>query len=291
MKFHEESLLNNAPKKDQSKFENGSLVLPEAMTSQLVNEKYSVMRGLPLQEKKEYFQALQESFNRLPYDQFMNEEHMKEGKTFRVRRYGRYALAPMTEGGSLSLLPHAPYVPGPYDHNQYQGGKPRLFPPLEEVIAHNPLLAELIHSFASRLPEPLSRMPLEIKVQQIRITAPGLPTPDGKHKDGETYVAVIIMSRENVTGGEVQIYNKSGEQMIQSFTPLATDAYIIDDQEVMHYVVPLGEPVDSTKPGNRDIFILNFNPLSKITAINTESKSFDFLGNEPDLYSKDDIKK
>ena len=234
---------------------------PSTVAAQLSKNKYVIpLRAhLDSEEALNRFTQLQKSFGNLSEDPYMNPEH----RGTRTRRYGRFDFDFTT--GELSVLPNIPYVPGnPDNHNQYQQGKPRLFEPLENETADNELLQDIIRTFAVALPDDIKKTPAEIKLQQIRIIASGeanaSPTPEGIHRDGETYVCVLIANRENITGGEVKVYDKAGQNVIVSFTPETLDSYIIDDREVMHGVTPIC-PIDASKPGYRDVFIINFNPV------------------------------
>lgn len=220
-----------------------------------------------LEDQLDFCEAvqLQASFEDLPFDKFMNPEHFGTRK----RRFGRFEYNFDTD--KYTQLSNVPYVPRFNNHNQYQNGVPRMFEPLAESTANNPILGTAMKAFASKLPASFKKNHAEIKIQQIRIIADertncAQPTPEGIHRDGETFIGVIIVNRTNVSGGEVTVYNRTGTDVLGSFISQPWEGYLIDDRETMHCVSAI-RAVDSSKLCCRDVFIFNFNVLQEVNEV------------------------
>ena len=100
-----------------------------------------------------------------------------------------------------------------------------------------------------------------IGVHQIRIVANdddmGKPAPEGIHRDGFDFVAVVAVARTNVNGGVTMLvdlddYNKAlFEDTLES-----GEAIVFDDRIVAHYTTP----ITPRYPGaaSRDVFVVTF---------------------------------
>jgi hypothetical protein len=97
-----------------------------------------------------------------------------------------------------------------------------------------------------------------VEAHQFRIdTADGIgrPTPEGAHRDGVDFVAVILIGRENIKGGETRVFEADGPKG-QRFTMLEPwTMLLLDDAAVIHEstpIQPLGEH------GHRDTLVLTW---------------------------------
>jgi len=75
------------------------------------------------------------------WDQLELDRHLKNGATFRLRRYGRYYWSPYDD--TLLPLANEPYFQ-PEDQNSYAGGTTRTFAPLLADSVENPFLMALV---------------------------------------------------------------------------------------------------------------------------------------------------
>ncbi len=97
-----------------------------------------------------------------------------------------------------------------------------------------------------------------VEAHQFRIdtlNGIGRPTPEGAHRDGVDFVAILLVARENVSGGESRIFEAEGPHG-QRFTLLDPWTLILlDDQRVIHE----STPIQPTVPGGyRDTLVLTF---------------------------------
>lgn len=65
----------------------------------------------------------------------------------------------------------------------------------------------------------------------------GRPTPEGAHRDGTDFVAILFAGRENICGGENRIFEFNGRHG-QRFTLTDKWTLLLDDQRVIHESTP-----------------------------------------------------
>ena len=142
-----------------------------------------------------------QSWDDLPID-----THMADGGTYRRRRYAAFRLA----GTDLQRLPHCAHFQE-RDHNPLNGGSPRWFAPMLPTVADGDTLRAIVRGTAARL-EPAPAW--QVEVHQFRIHAdaahPGLPTPEGMHRDGRDHVLIMLTGLANVRGGTTSIADPAG---------------------------------------------------------------------------------
>jgi hypothetical protein len=97
-----------------------------------------------------------------------------------------------------------------------------------------------------------------VEAHQFRIdTAHGIgrPTPEGAHRDGVDFVAVILVSRNGVRGGETRVFEAAGVRGIRFTLTEPWTALLLDDTRVIHETTPI-QPVDAR--GWRDTLVLTY---------------------------------
>ncbi len=86
---------------------------------------------------------------------------------------------------------------------------------------------------------------------------PGLPTPEGIHRDGVDWAFVMLIKRDNAASGVTTIHDQSKVQ-IGSFTLINPfDAVFLDDRRVYHGVTAI-TPIDANHPARRDVLVITF---------------------------------
>jgi hypothetical protein len=186
--------------------------------------------------------------------------YLRDGATFRRRRYGRYRWSPAFD--TLSALSHEPYSQSASE-NPYAGGVRRDFAPLLRETVVNPFLTALIRRTFACLPlaEEGRRADWEVRIHQIRVVAtalePGQPAPEGIHQDGTDFLTLHLVGRRNVNGGKTTIYDRD-RRPIRSYTMRdALDSLILEDPRIMHSVTPI-LPADGRTEGIRDLLGIDF---------------------------------
>ena len=143
------------------------------------------------------------SFDHLP------KTNHKDGK-YRLRRYSVVEL--MTEPKFFKLTDVNTFTQSD-KYNNFQGNVTREFENLEEEVLESDGFREIVYLF--RTINKLSHG-TQVDIHQMRIIAlNGKVTqvsPEGVHRDGYDFIAMIGILRYNIKGGHLLVYNNSKEQ-------------------------------------------------------------------------------
>lgn len=190
------------------------------------------------------------------WDHLGPDDYMADGGRYRRRRFGVLSL----RGGALEPQPHQPHFQA-RDYNRLNGGVDRWFEPIAPAVLAHPVVARLVG--LSREVFFLDGLAPEWRVElhQFRIEArsgvDGLPTPEGVHRDGVDWVAVMLVARVNVDRGVTAIFDER-RHPLGAFTLTAPmDAVFLDDRRVLHGVTPIA-PIDPELPAYRDVLVMTF---------------------------------
>ena len=104
--------------------------------------------------------------------------------------------------------------------------------------------------------------PWFVEVHQFRIDTShgiGRPTPEGAHRDGVNFVAVLLVERHCVTGGESRVFDANGPQGQRFTLDQPWTLLLLDDTKVLHETTPI-QPQDRNHPENtwRDTLVLTY---------------------------------
>lgn len=194
--------------------------------------------------------ALTPSWDDLPRDAYL-----RDGGRYRARRHGCYTQP--FPAAALQPEAHRPHWQ-PTAYNALHGGLTRWFEPLAPELtaaaSWQPLVASLGALFASLTP--VERWYIE--AHQFRIdTAAGIgrPTPEGAHRDGVDFVAVILVQRRNVRGGETRVFQARGTHGVRFTMQVPWTMLLMDDARVVHETTPI-QPQAGL--GIRDTLVLTY---------------------------------
>jgi len=191
-----------------------------------------------------------------PYwDELVADAYLRDGGRYRFRRHACFELD--VPGGTLSQSPHRAHWQ-PIEYNALHGGIERWFEPLDPAMtaapAWNRLLATLGARFAQR--KPVSRWFIEAHAFRIDTREGiGRPTPEGAHRDGVDFVAVILVGRHAVKGGETRVFEADGPNGQRFTLQEPWSALLLDDLRVVHETTPI-QPLAAD--GRRDTLVLTF---------------------------------
>ena len=195
-------------------------------------------------------EQIRASWARLPADAWL-----RDGGRYRYRRHSCF-IQQLAER-SLVQVPHRAHWQ-PTDYNALHGGMERWFEPIEPQVIGAPmwrrLLMALGDAFAAARPVPQ----WYIEAHQFRIdTSEGIgrPTPEGAHRDGVDYVAVILVDRRNVRGGETRVFEAQGISGVRFTMTEPWTALLLDDARVIHETTPI-QPDGAH--GIRDTLVLTY---------------------------------
>lgn len=195
------------------------------------------------------------SWNDLPIDTFMGD-----GGRYRRRRHACFTI----DDGRIGREPHQPHVQA-RTHNPLNGGIERWFAPVDEAVgAHaavQALLTRLGHTFAVASGVSAADARWFVELHQFRIeataAAPGHPTPEGVHRDGVDWVAIVLVGLENVRGGVTTIADARGRAREQFALAAPLDLVVLDDRRVRHGVSAI-EPADPGAAAHRDTLVITY---------------------------------
>lgn len=193
-------------------------------------------------------QALAPSWERLELDNYL-----KDGGRYRRRRHSCF----VDSGEALEQTPHRAHWQ-PVEYNALHGGMHRLFEPIEDDTIADPAWQRLLRALGAVCSEVKGARPWYVEAHQFRIdTADGIgrPTPEGAHRDGVDYVAVILIDRAGIKGGETRVFEANGPRgqrftMTEPWTML-----LLDDAAVIHESTPI-QPL--AEHGHRDTLVLTW---------------------------------
>jgi hypothetical protein len=150
----------------------------------------------------------------------------------------------------------------PTEYNALHGGIERWFDPVEPEVRAAPAWQALITSlgrlFAIAGGRDANVERWYVEAHQFRIdTANGIgrPTPEGAHRDGVDYVAVILIARTAVRGGETRVFQADGMHGIRFTMTAPWSALLLDDARVIHETTPI-QPAGAH--GWRDTLVLTY---------------------------------
>jgi hypothetical protein len=228
------------------------LVAPSRLADALREHGHAVLAPASLFEMAgstaSDFEALRPSWDRLPPDRFM-----KDGGRYRRRRHSSF----MVQGEQVLQVPHRAHWQ-PVSYNALHGGLKRWFEPIEPAVVSTLVWARLLGSLAGLCSAVKGVQPWYVEAHQFRIDTTdgiGRPTPEGAHRDGVDFVAVSLVDRCGIKGGETRVFEAEGPRG-QRFTltePWTT--LLLDDQRVIHESTPI-QPIDGE--GHRDTLVLTF---------------------------------
>lgn len=169
---------------------------------------------------------------------------MSDGGKYRLRRYSQFRFSADT--GRLTHIPGASYFQS-VEVNPLNGGKSRQFASLTADTVESRFLHELIRFDFAQL---TGQKHLEdnglIGVHQIQTLAtsgiPGNPTPEGIHRDDETYTSERLIARHNIDGGINYFYGSTARPTTCPQTVWKQESYFDShyfDRTLGHEVSPI----------------------------------------------------
>lgn len=193
--------------------------------------------------------ALRVTWNDLPRDRYL-----RDGGRYRSRRHSCF-IQDLTVG--ISAVPHRPHWQST-DYNALHGGIERWFEPIESAVSGNAEWLNMLSALGS-LFATVHRTPRWfIEAHQFRIdtaTGIGRPTPEGAHRDGVDYVAVILVERREVRGGETRVFQARGSSGVRFTMAEPWTVLLLDDAAVIHETTPI-QPEGAA--GVRDTLVITY---------------------------------
>ncbi len=222
----------------QSLKESGCALL---MPAQVESELHTPVRALD---------ELSRFWEHLPRDVYL-----RDGGRYRHRRHGCFVhdLA----SGRVEQAAHRAHWQ-PTDYNALHGGMERWFEPIEPAVVANPVWRRLLVSLGETFAGVRKVDRWFIEAHQFRIdTAEGIgrPTPEGAHRDGVDYVAVMLVKRVHVRGGETRVFEAQDIAGVRFTMSDPWTTLLLDDARMIHETTPIQPDGEG---GVRDTLVLTY---------------------------------
>lgn len=181
-------------------------------------------------------QALQADWNHLPPDHYL-----KDGGRYRQRRHASFIV----QGATVHPVPHRAHWQ-PLEYNALHGGMERWFEPIPQASLARPVWGQLLQTLGQLCTAVFSPgqtpTPWFIEAHQFRIDTTdgiGRPTPEGAHRDGVDLVAVFLVAREGVKGGETRVFEACAPAGQRFTLTQPWSLLLLDDARMIHETTPI----------------------------------------------------
>lgn len=193
-------------------------------------------------------QSLSQYWEDLPRDPYL-----KDGGRYRSRRHASYEIKKET----LDLVPHRAHWQS-LNYNALHGGIERWFEPIQKPLLSNPAWQSLLLGLGQLLSGLKPVNTWFVEAHQFRIDTTdgiGRPTPEGAHRDGVDFVAVFLLDRVGIKGGETRIFDAKGSAGLRFTLTQAWSVLLMNDERMIHESTPI-QPVGEY--GYRDTLVLTY---------------------------------
>jgi len=191
---------------------------------------------------------LKEYWERLPPD-----PHLRDGGRYRRRRHSCFVI----EGDALEAVAHRAHWQ-PLAYNALHGGMQRWFEPIEDDMLGHRAWRLLIKALALTCSGLHGHQRWYVEAHPFRIDTTdgiGRPTPEGAHRDGVDLVAIFMVNRHAIKGGESRVFDASGPNGLRFTLPGPWSLLLLDDHRVIHESTPI-QPQRSEALGWRDTLVV-----------------------------------
>ena len=190
--------------------------------------------------------ALRPLWENLPPDLYL-----KDGGRYRRRRHSCFVV----QDGRVTQSPHRAHWQ-PLEYNALHGGMQRLFEPMQPELLAKAEWDQLLLWLAHVCSQLKGVQPWFMEAHQFRIDTTdgiGRPTPEGAHRDGVDLVAVFLVNRERVKGGETRVFDAAGPNGQRFTLTEPWSLLLLDDARVIHESTPI-QPL--APDGHRDTLVV-----------------------------------
>ncbi len=178
--------------------------------------------------------ALEPDWPELPPDDFL-----KDGGRYRNRRHASFVL----DGRAVRQAPPRAHYQ-PVEYNALHGGMRRWFAPMLDATVAQPAWQALVRAVAATARAALAPQEARwfVEAHQFRIDTEGgigRPTPEGAHRDGVDLVAVFLVARAGIRGGETRIFEARGPAGQRFTLDEPWSVLLLDDARMIHETTPI----------------------------------------------------
>jgi hypothetical protein len=189
------------------------------------------------------------------WDDLATDTYLKDGGRYRKRRHSCFVV----DAGHVQLTPHRAHWQ-PVEYNALHGGMQRWFEPMTPEVVNTPLwrqllvwLARVCSACTAGDAARHGSNPWFVEAHQFRIDTTdgiGRPTPEGAHRDGVDFVAVFMVGRVNIKGGETRVFDAQGPSGERFTLSAPWSLLLLDDAKVIHESTPIQPVVPGAETGS-----------------------------------------
>ncbi|WP_029462969.1 2OG-Fe dioxygenase family protein [Serpentinimonas barnesii] len=187
------------------------------------------------------------------WDDLCSDGYLKDGGRYRKRRHSCFVV----EGPLLRQVPHRVHWQ-PLEYNALHGGMQRWFEPISPAVVATRAWQRLLLQTAAAASALKGAQPWYVEAHQFRIDTTdgiGRPTPEGAHRDGMELVAVFLVQRHGIKGGESRVFEAHGPNGQRFTLSQPWSLLLLDDERVIHESTPI-QPLEPGLLGWRDTLVL-----------------------------------
>ncbi len=236
---------------------------PSALLTTLRQQGYAVADRawvLGLAEAREHeLDDLEREWEGMPRDPYL-----KDGGQYRRRRHASFVIGPR---GSERVAHRAHFQSSAY--NALHGGMLRWFEPMGLALVEHHAFVQLLTGLGRLFDElrPAADPRWFVEAHQFRIDTEdgiGRPTPEGAHRDGVDFVALFLIARRGIQGGETRVFDAYRPEGLRFTLIQPWSVLMLDDARVVHETTPI-RPYPPAEAGSgapqdphRDTLVLTF---------------------------------
>lgn len=191
------------------------------------------------------------------WEELAPDHYLRDGGNYRKRRHSCFVV----DSDAVLQSPHRAHWQS-QEYNALHGGMHRWFEPIDANVVAQPTWAQLLRALATQFSQLKPERTWYVEAHQFRIdTSDGIgrPTPEGAHRDGVDFVAVFLVVRFGIKGGETRVFEAAGPNG-QRFTLIESwSLLLLDDARVIHESTPI-QPL--VADGHRDTLVLTYRASS-----------------------------
>ncbi len=225
-------------------------VAPDALIPALRQQGYAVLGAQTVATLAKL--SLADLNTLLPgWDDLPPDQYLKDGGRYRRRRHASYQV----QGDTVQAVPHRAHWQ-PLDYNALHGGMQRWFEPVAPDTSAHAAWHALLRTLGGVASALKGAQTWFVEAHQFRIDTTdgiGRPTPEGAHRDGVDVVAVFLVGRQGVKGGETRVFEAAGPNGQRFTLTEPWSLLLLDDARVIHESTPI-QPVEAG--GHRDTLVI-----------------------------------
>ncbi|MDP3652384.1 MAG: 2OG-Fe dioxygenase family protein [Rhodoferax sp.] len=227
-----------------------SLAQPDALGAVLQQQGYAVLDAAQVSALSAVPLAALSLWRPL-WDTLPADHYLRDGGRYRRRRHSSFVV----QGAQVTLVPHRAHWQ-PVAYNALHGGMQRHFEPMDLTLVEGSAWLGVLTWLGAVCSQLKGTQPWYVEAHQFRIDTTdgiGRPTPEGAHRDGVDLVAVFMVARQGVKGGETRVFDAAGPNGQRFTLSEPWSVLLLDDARVIHESTPI-QPLAAG--GHRDTLVV-----------------------------------